>query len=187
MNWFLPLSLMMSLSVRTPYVQPNPYDYEVSIATERRTETLTVYTNKQWERELGEYYSDDHLKVSFDYKALTLINEYLYKESRSINYNRSEVRIGYDGFNIGYSVNTVDWEHLAVAGYNINKNVNLLFFKGKANLSMSIYSDENYSGIANVRFGLLQNVDLNFGVIAEKYKQSRYLQGKVSIDLEIPS
>ena len=41
--------LFSSLAVRTPNVQPNPDDYEVSIGFSHPS----YYFNRQWERELG--------------------------------------------------------------------------------------------------------------------------------------
>ena len=47
--------LFSSFAARTPNVQPNPDDYEVSIGLS----TTNLYINRQWERELGEFYVDD--------------------------------------------------------------------------------------------------------------------------------
>ena len=47
--------LFSSLAIRTPNVQPNPDDYEVSIGFSH--DNFDV--NRQWERELGKFYIDD--------------------------------------------------------------------------------------------------------------------------------
>ena len=47
--------LFSSLAVRTPNVQPNPDDYEVSIGLTHKN----YHINRQWERELGVKYIDD--------------------------------------------------------------------------------------------------------------------------------
>ena len=43
------LMLFSSFAIRTPNVQPNPDDYEVSIGLSHPA----YYFNRQWERELG--------------------------------------------------------------------------------------------------------------------------------------
>ena len=43
--------LFTSFAARTPNVQPNPDDYEVSVGISNDN----FYLNRQWERELGEY------------------------------------------------------------------------------------------------------------------------------------
>ena len=58
----LAVMLFSSFSVRTPNVQPNPDDYEVSVGISNPT----YYFNRQWERELGEKYIDDLIWVKFD-------------------------------------------------------------------------------------------------------------------------
>ena len=47
--------LFSSFAIRTPNVQPNPDDYEVSIGLSHSN----FYINRQWERELGSKYVDD--------------------------------------------------------------------------------------------------------------------------------
>ena len=47
--------LFTSFAARTPNVQPNPDDYEVSIGLSNDD----FYINRQWERELGSFYVDD--------------------------------------------------------------------------------------------------------------------------------
>ena len=49
------LTLFGSVAVRTPNVQPNPDDYEISIGASQDN----FYINRQWERELGTEYIDD--------------------------------------------------------------------------------------------------------------------------------
>ena len=44
--------LFTSFAARTPNVQPNPDDYEVSVGFSHKN----IYVNRQWERELGEFY-----------------------------------------------------------------------------------------------------------------------------------
>ena len=54
--------LFSSFAVRTPNVQPNPDDYEISIGFSHPS----YYFNRQWERELGGYYIDDLVWVKIE-------------------------------------------------------------------------------------------------------------------------
>ena len=47
--------LFSSFAIRTPNVEPNPDDYEISIGLNHPN----FYINRQWERELGSKYVDD--------------------------------------------------------------------------------------------------------------------------------
>ena len=49
------IMLFSSFAIRTPNVQPNPDDYEISVGVSHSN----YYINRQWERELGEQYIDD--------------------------------------------------------------------------------------------------------------------------------
>ena len=53
--------LFSSFAMRTPNVQPNPDDYEVSIGVSHDN----FYVNRQWERELGGKYIDDLFEDTF--------------------------------------------------------------------------------------------------------------------------
>ena len=67
--------LFSSFAVRTPNVQPNPDDYEVSIGASHPA----YYFNRQWERELGTKYIDDLVWVKIEnhvyLRRITLIVE----------------------------------------------------------------------------------------------------------------
>ena len=54
--------LFSSFAVRTPNVQPNPDDYEVSIGVTHKY----FHFNRQWERELGTKYNDVLAWAKFD-------------------------------------------------------------------------------------------------------------------------
>ena len=62
--------LFSSFAVRTPNVQPNPDDYEVSIGVGHKN----YYINRQWERELGSFYLDDLVWLKYDDKLYVKIS-----------------------------------------------------------------------------------------------------------------
>ena len=54
--------LFSSFAMRTPNVQPNPDDYELSIGLSH----YNFFINRQWERELGKKYLDDLIWIKLD-------------------------------------------------------------------------------------------------------------------------
>ena len=81
-NTFLSgIVLFGSLAFRSPNVQPNPDDYEVSIGFQNDH----YYFNRQWERELGEKYIDDLFWAKLD-NGFYFKPEYMNKESRNVKY-----------------------------------------------------------------------------------------------------
>ena len=79
--------LFTSFAVRTPNVQPNPDDYEVSIGVSHSN----YYINRQWERELGEPYIDDLFWIKLD-DGIYFKPEYMNKESHEIRYFKLDWR-----------------------------------------------------------------------------------------------
>ena len=65
--------LFSSLAIRTPNVQPNPDDYEVSIGISHPS----YYINRQWERELGTRYVDDLLWAKLEGAGAYFKPEYM--------------------------------------------------------------------------------------------------------------
>ena len=70
-----------------PNVQPNPDDYEVSVGISNDN----FYLNRQWERELGEFYIDDLFWYKFD-NILYFKPEYMNKESKNVKYLKIDSR-----------------------------------------------------------------------------------------------
>ena len=73
--------LFSSLAVRTPNVQPNPDDYEVSIGLTHKN----YHINRQWERELGVKYIDDLIWAKLE-DGVYFKPEYMNKESQGVKY-----------------------------------------------------------------------------------------------------
>ena len=79
--------LFSSFSARTANVQPNPDDYEVSVGVSNDN----FHLNRQWERELGEFYIDDLFWYKFD-NVLYFKPEYMNKESKNVKYLKIDSR-----------------------------------------------------------------------------------------------
>ena len=90
--------LFTSFAARTPNVQPNPDDYEVSIGVSHDN----FHLNRQWERELGEFYVDDLFWAKFD-NGLYFKPEYINKESQGVRYLKIDSRRSWKGFSLGFT------------------------------------------------------------------------------------
>jgi len=90
--------LFSSFAVRTPNVQPNPDDYEVSIGISHKN----FYVNRQWERELGEFYLDDLVWAKLD-NGVYFKPEYMNKESQGVKYLKMDWRNKWKDWSYGFT------------------------------------------------------------------------------------
>ena len=95
--------LFGSFAARTPNVQPNPDDYEISVGLNHEN----FYINRQWERELGEPYLDDLIWLKWD-KGIYFKPEYLNKESRSVKYFKIDWRSKWRDWTYGFTSRNQD-------------------------------------------------------------------------------
>ena len=80
--------LFSSFAIRTPNVEPNPDDYEISIGLNHPN----FYINRQWERELGSKYVDDLVWAKLEGSGVYFKPEYMNKNSRGIKYVKMDWR-----------------------------------------------------------------------------------------------
>jgi hypothetical protein len=90
--------LFSSFAIRTPNVQPNPDDYEVSIGLSHPT----YYFNRQWERELGEPYIDDLFWFKIE-NGIYFKPEYMNKESQGVKYFKLDWRNKWRDWSYGFT------------------------------------------------------------------------------------
>ena len=90
--------LFSSFAARTANVQPNPDDYEVSIGVSHDN----FHLNRQWERELGEFYIDDLFWYKFD-NVLYFKPEYMNKESKNVKYLKIDSRRAWGDWTFGFT------------------------------------------------------------------------------------
>ena len=95
--------LFSSLAVRTPNVQPNPDDYEVSIGLSHDN----FHLNRQWERELGEFYIDDLIWAKLE-DGVYFKPEYMNKESQGVKYLKLDWRRKFLGASWGFTTRSTD-------------------------------------------------------------------------------
>ena len=90
--------LFSSFAARTANVQPNPDDYEVSVGISNDN----FHLNRQWERELGEFYIDDLFWYKFD-NILYFKPEYMNKESKGVKYLKIDSRRAWGDWTFGFT------------------------------------------------------------------------------------
>ena len=95
--------LFSSFAARTPNVQPNPDDYEVSIGLSHDN----FYINRQWERELGEFYLDDLVWLKID-NGIYFKPEYMNKESQGVKYLKMDWRNKWKDISYGFTSRNSD-------------------------------------------------------------------------------
>jgi len=91
--------LFSSFAVRTPNVQPNPDDYEVSLGVSHKY----FHINRQWERELGEFYIDDLCWAKLEGGKIYFKPEYMNKESHEVRYFKMDWRNTWKDFSYGFT------------------------------------------------------------------------------------
>ena len=94
--------LFTSFAARTPNVQPNPDDYEVSVGISNDN----FYLNRQWERELGSFYVDDLFWLKYD-NGLYIKPEYMNKESRDVKYLKLDARRNVKDWSFGLTSRSI--------------------------------------------------------------------------------
>ena len=95
--------LFSSFAARTPNTQPNPDDYEVSVGISNDN----FYVNRQWERELGEFYIDDLFWYKFD-NGIYFKPEYMDKQSQGVRYLKIDSRRSYKNISVGFTSRNTD-------------------------------------------------------------------------------
>ena len=91
--------LFSSFAIRTPNVEPNPDDYEVSVGLSHSN----FYINRQWERELGNKYIDDLAWAKLEGAGVYFKPEYINKNSRGIKYLKMDWRKTWLGMTVGFT------------------------------------------------------------------------------------
>ncbi len=96
--------LFTSFAMRTPNVQPNPDDYEFSIGIDNKY----FHINRQWERELGEPYTDDLIWAKLDANGVYFKPEYMNKESHKVKYLKIDWRRTWVGATWGFTTRSTN-------------------------------------------------------------------------------
>ena len=184
--------LFSSFAIRTPNVQPNPDDYEISIGVGHKN----YFINRQWERELGSFYLDDLAWVKYDDK-LYVKPEYMDKESQGVKYLKVDYRIEYYGATWGFttrSTNDALNEYETFASVGISRKKKYYQDRVEVEVTFDGYAPPNEEGDFKtfefedkfkVSWKLTDKVRVyNQGEVS-KLKGKEYYKGKIGIEVSL--
>ena len=184
--------LFSSFAIRTPNVQPNPDDYEVSIGLNHPN----YYINRQWERELGEQYIDDLVWAKLEGAGVYFKPEYMNKESQKVKYMKMDWRKSWKGVTLGFTTrSTTDeldlYETFASVGISKKKT-----YGEKVDIEVTfdgyLPPDEagdnttfEYEDKFKVSYKMTERIRLyNLGEVS-KLKGKSYYKGKIGIEITL--
>ena len=178
--------LFSSFAIRTPNVQPNPDDYEVSIGFSHPT----YHFNRQWERELGTKYIDDLFWAKFD-NGVYFKPEYMNKQSKSVKYLEIDWRRSFKAVSAGLTTRSITdkldvYETFVSIGWSKKKTY---WEKVDVEFSIDGYSppeqDFEYENKFKVSWKLTEKIRLyNLGEIS-KLKGNQFYKNKVGIEVSL--
>ena len=183
-----------SVSVRTPNDDTQPLDYELSIKLDDNEGKFRYHLKRDWERELGEKYIDDVVKIQHQVIGHLYYGvDYVNKESKDIDYTTLNIGATIDYFKAGASFKVVDGEvsPLLDLGFstkaeikNLDNNPDISYIIG-----VSIKSDIGENNIINlkseVKKWFTEKVNI-FGLYKhEYYNKKEDFQFKVGIGVKL--
>ncbi len=184
--------LFSSFAMRTPNVQPNPDDYELSIGMSHKY----FHVNRQWERELGTKYIDDLVWLKFE-DGVYFKPEYMNKESQNVKYLKLDWRRVILGMTAGLTTRSTDetlrlYETFASVGVSKKKK----YYNDKVEVEVSFdgyfppdESGENstfeFEDKFKVSWKLTDKIRLyNIGEVA-RLQGNDYYKAKVGIEVSL--
>ena len=186
------MMLFSSFAIRSPNVQPNPDDYEVSVGVSHPN----YYINRQWERELGGMYIDDLVWLKYDDK-LYFKPEYMDKQSQSVKYLKLDYRFPYKGATFGFTTRSTNDrldEYETFASVGISKKKKYKDDKVEIEVTFDGYAPPNeegdfkvfeYEDKFKISWKLTDKVRLyNQGEVS-KLKGTSYYKGKIGIEITL--
>ena len=153
--------LFNSFSMRTPKIQPNPDDYEVSVGIKHSN----YYINRQWERELGKHYIDDEVWFEYSPTMLYIKPKYVNKTSRDLKYSKIDVRYKKDWFSVGYTGMYSDNKYETFGSFGIHRKKQISTHFSMETKFDGYFLQKDDSG--NSRFDMEDYVQLNW-LLTEK-------------------
>ena len=96
--------LFSSFAIRTPNVQPNPDDYEISVGVNHSN----YFINRQWERELGEFYIDDLVWGKLEGGGVYFKPEYMNKQRQEVKYMKMDWRRSWKVATLGFTTRSTN-------------------------------------------------------------------------------
>ena len=186
--------LFSSFAARTPNTQPNPDDYEVSIGISNDN----FYVNRQWERELGEFYIDDLFWYKFD-NGIYFKPEYMDKQSQDVRYLKIDARRSFKSISFGFTSrntneNLFSKNFVTFVSFGMSKKTSYYKDKIEVDVSFDGYlppSEEDgrdtfeFEDKFKVSYKLTEKIRLyNVGEIS-KLQGKEFYKAKIGIEVKI--
>ena len=201
-KYFLPFLISLGLSaewgtsfsVRTPNDDTHPLDYELSIKLDDNEGKFKYHLKRDWERELGEKYIDDVVKIQHQVIGHLYYGvDYVNKESKDIDYTTLNIGATIDYFKAGASFKVVDGEVSPLLDLGFSTKTEIKDLDNNPDISyiigISIKSDIGENNIINlkseVKKWLSKKVNI-FGLYKhEYYNEKEDFQFKVGLGVKL--
>ena len=177
-----------SVSVRTPNEEDKPLDYELSIKLNNTNGKFQYLLKRDWERELGEQYIDDVVKIQHQVIGHLYYGvDYVNKESKDIDYTTLNIGATIDYFKAGVSFKVVDNEVSPLL--NLALSTKLKKEDLEYNVGVSVKSDIGDNNIFNlkseVKKWLTDKLNI-YGIYKhEYYNEKEDFQFKVGLGVKL--
>ena len=184
--------LFSSFAIRTPNVQPNPDDYEVSVGLSHPN----YYINRQWERELGGKYIDDLVWGKLEGGGVYFKPEYMNKESKEVKYMKMDWRRSWNGATFGFTTRSTNdelnlYETFASVGISRKKtygdkvDIEVTFDGYLPPDDVGDNTTFEYEDKFKVSYRITEKIRLyNLGEVS-KLKGKQYYKGKIGIEITL--
>ena len=183
-----------SVSVRTPNDDNQPLDYELSIKLDDNDGKFRYNLKRDWERELGEKYIDDVVKIQHQVIGHLYYGvDYVNKESKNIDYTTLNIGATIDYFKAGGSFKVVDGEISPLLNLEFSTKAEIKSLDNTPDISYIIgvsiksnITDDNIINIkSEVKKWLTQKVNI-FGLYKhEYYNEKEDFQFKVGVGVKL--
>ena len=183
-----------SVSVRTPNDDSEPLDYELSIKLEDTDSKFKYLLKRDWERELGEKYIDDvvkiqHQVISYLYYGIDYVN----KESKNIDYITYNIGATIDYFKAGASFKEIDGKIIPLLNLGISTKADIKDLDNNPNISyiigISVKSDISENNIFNIKSEVKKWLSKKVNIFAlykhEYYNEKEDFQFKVGLGVKL--
>ena len=145
-----------SVSVRTPNDDAQPLDYELSIKLDDNKGKFRYHLKRDWERELGEKYIDDVVKIQHQVIGHLYYGvDYVNKESKDIDYTTLNIGATIDYFKAGASFKIIDGDVSPLLNLGFSTKAEIKKLDNNPDISyiigVSIKSDIGDNNIINIK------------------------------------
>ena len=183
-----------SISVRTPNDDTKPLDYELSIKLDDNEGKFRYHLKRDWERELGEKYIDDVIKIQHQFIGHIYYGvDYVNKESKNIDYITYNIGATIDWFKAGASFKVVDDEVSPMLNLGFSTKTEIKDLDNNPDVSyiitISAKSDISDNNIINVKSEVKKWLSKKVNVFGlykhEYYNEKEDFQFKVGIGIKL--